>query len=143
LPPLPHIQFTSSEKPLEGEEPKISKDRLALVLGGITLSWKPKEKLWDKVDEKNYLIPVGIVDDLARREQPPLYVNFTRQGGHLLVVGAPGMGKTILLRSLILSAAQCLPPDAIHFYILSFAGKSLDHLKNLPNSPSPRDDGKA
>ncbi len=133
LPPLPHIQFTSSEKPLEGEEPKISKDRLALVLGGITLSWKPKEKLWDKVDEKNYLIPVGIVDDLARREQPPLYVNFTRQGGHLLVVGAPGMGKTILLRSLILSAAQCLPPDAIHFYILSFAGKSLDHLKNLPH----------
>lgn len=98
-----------------------------------SVSWNNNIHTWNEVSEDNYLIPIGMIDDLANRRQPSLTINFGRTGGHILIAGASGMGKTIFLRSMILSAVQCLPPSLLNIYIISFAGKSLERLKELPH----------
>ncbi len=78
-------------------------------------------------------VEVGRLDDLARRQQPPLYVDFQgKHGGHLLVLGASQSGKTMFLRTLVHGLAYQYAPDQVHVYILSFAGRSLEPLKGFP-----------
>lgn len=76
--------------------------------------------------------PIGLLDDLERRAQPPLCINFA-QNGHFLAIGAPASGKTTLLRTLALSIAHLFTPDEAALYIVSFSGKALDVLARLPH----------
>jgi S-DNA-T family DNA segregation ATPase FtsK/SpoIIIE len=76
--------------------------------------------------------PIGLIDDLARRAQPPLSLNFA-QHGNFLAIGAPASGKTTLLRTLALSLAHLFTPSEIALYIVSFAGRTLDLLMRLPH----------
>ena len=76
--------------------------------------------------------PIGKLDDLAQRAQPPLCLNFA-QNGHFLAIGAPASGKTTLLRTLALALAHLFTPNEAALYIVSFAGRALDALARLPH----------
>jgi adenylate kinase family enzyme len=87
--------------------------------------------------------PVGLVDDAANRTQYPLWLHLgsddgtsavRRKDGHILIVGAPGTGKTMLIRTLALSAALLHAPDKLHMYLLSFTGAGIDDLGALPHA---------
>ncbi|MBX0330381.1 cell division protein FtsK, partial [Oscillochloris sp. ZM17-4] len=52
---------------------------------------------------------------------------------HLAVVGAPGSGKTMLLRSLILSLAAAHTPADLWLYIIDAGGQGLAPLAGLPH----------
>lgn len=84
--------------------------------------------------------PVGMVDDVYRQKQYPLWVhlNTSQQGdgrnGHVLVMGGPGTGKTTFLRTLAISEALLHSPDRLHLYFLSFTGSGLNDLSLLPHA---------
>jgi S-DNA-T family DNA segregation ATPase FtsK/SpoIIIE len=122
-------------EPLPNPNEVVLSKRLLLpqVMEKVHVSWRAEQGRWEQVSGENYYIPVGRIDDLANRAQPPLLIDLSAKGGHWLVIGAQAMGKTFFLRSLVLSATQCLPPSLLHVYIISFAGKSLDPLMDLPH----------
>jgi S-DNA-T family DNA segregation ATPase FtsK/SpoIIIE len=74
-------------------------------------------------------VPIGLLDQPARRAQPPLTLDYP-QVGHVLVYGASGSGKTELLRTLAVSstlAERDLPP---HVYGIDFGGGGLATLQD-------------
>jgi S-DNA-T family DNA segregation ATPase FtsK/SpoIIIE len=82
--------------------------------------------------------PIGLVDDVYNRTQHPLWLhlNMREQGkdGHVLIVGSPGSGKTMALRTIALSLALLHAPDAVHLYFLSFTGTGLNDISQLPHA---------
>jgi DNA segregation ATPase FtsK/SpoIIIE, S-DNA-T family len=92
--------------------------------------WQSSPALSEAVAE--VAIPIGQIDNLANRSQPPLVINFLR-AGHLLAAGGPGTGKTALLRTLALAIAQTFTPAQAHLYLLNFAGRGLEPLAGLPH----------
>ncbi|MDX2161456.1 MAG: FtsK/SpoIIIE domain-containing protein [bacterium] len=90
--------------------------------------------------------PIGLIDDVENRVQLPLWVHLWARGdaaesagsarreGHLLIVGAPGSGKTALLRALAFSLALLHPPDKLHLYTISFTGAGLSAVGKLPHA---------
>lgn len=99
--------------------------------------WEAEKQHWKTIksekDADGIQAPVGWVDDLSRRAQPPLWINLQRKGGHVAIIGAPATGKTVLLRTLALSLAQRYSPQQVWIYALSFAGRGLDILTGLPH----------
>ena len=72
---------------------------------------------------KAFLSPVlGLLDDPLRARQEPLRVDLARN--HLAVFGDAGMGKTTLLRTLLVSLAATHSPDEVHFYVLDLGGRN-------------------
>lgn len=90
---------------------------------------------WQPVDlaQTQWRIPAGLIDDIPNRSQPPLEVDLPSMGGHIMVAGAPGTGKTTFLRTLAMSLAHLYPPDAAEIYVLSLTGRALDMLEELPH----------
>jgi DNA segregation ATPase FtsK/SpoIIIE, S-DNA-T family len=86
--------------------------------------------------------PVGLLDDIYRRTQNPLWVHLNtgeqessnRRDGHLLIIGGPGTGKTTFLRTLAISQALLHSPDQLHMYFLSFTGGGLNDVSRLPHA---------
>ena len=67
--------------------------------------WKEKEKQIEKGDNEAHSMfsaPVGLLDSLSTHTQPPFYLDFLKQGGHAMIIGAPQTGKTFFLESLLL-----------------------------------------
>lgn len=85
------------------------------------------------------LVPLGLVDDPHRQEQPELAVDYTAVG-HVLVHGASGSGKTELLRTVAVAASlvDAHAPDAAPPYVygLDLAGGGLGVLEALPTVAS-------
>jgi DNA segregation ATPase FtsK/SpoIIIE, S-DNA-T family len=103
--------------------------------------WNGRE--WTPADVPLGSAPVGIVDDVYNRTQEPLWLHLNadalnqreqRRDGHALIIGAPGSGKTMFLRTLALSQALLHPPDRLHLYFLSFTGGGLNDLGDLPHA---------
>lgn len=86
--------------------------------------------------------PVGLLDDVHNRTQHPLWIHLnsgdqertSRKDGHVLIIGAPGTGKTTFLCTLALSQALLHSPDALHMYFVSFTGAGLNAISRLPHS---------
>jgi len=74
---------------------------------------------------------VGLLDDLANRDQPPFWIEFQTRG-NLLVLGSPATGKTTFLRPRICSLAYQYSPVEVNIFVLSFAGKALGVLRGFP-----------
>jgi len=87
----------------------------------------------DDAGKEAVRVPIGKLDNLAERTQPILWADLQDHGGHILLIGASGTGKTLFLRNMALSLALCYPPDLVQLYILSFAGRGLDNLVQLPH----------
>ena len=86
--------------------------------------------------------PIGLLDDVYNRTQHPLWINMNASGsarghskdGHVLILGNPGTGKTMFVRTLAISLALLHPPDKLHMYFLSFTGTGLDDVGGLPHA---------
>ena len=82
-----------------------------------------------KTDEK---ILIGVADIPRSQRQAVAHFKPDRDGS-LLVIGASGSGKTVLLRTLTASAALSRSGASTHVYGLDFAGRGLDMLSELPH----------
>jgi len=86
---------------------------------------------------------LGLLDDPAHQRQPPMLLELAQQDGQLIVVGAPGSGKEMWARTLVMSLARTHTPDELHFYLLEFGGQALQVFEALPHVGgifSPLDD---
>jgi len=94
--------------------------------------WHPPlpEALTVPVDRRAGAVVLGRTDDPVRRSQPPL--TWDPDGGHLVVLGGRGRGRTTALRTALLGLAASRPPDRLHLYVVGRAGP-LDHLSVLPH----------
>jgi S-DNA-T family DNA segregation ATPase FtsK/SpoIIIE len=79
-----------------------------------------------------------LIDDIYKRTQDALWIHLNAgqhdRDGHLLIVGAPGSGKTTLIRTLAMSLALLHSPDRLHMYFLSLTGSGLNDLGELPHA---------
>ena len=74
---------------------------------------------------------VGLLDDPAEARQEPLRFDLKRN--HLAVFGDAGMGKTTLLRTLLLCLAATHSPNEFHAYVLDLGGRNFRGLEGLPH----------
>lgn len=77
--------------------------------------------------------PVGLVDLPVEQRQEPLMLDMARQGGHVLVSGASGSGKSVFLRTLITSLVQTHTPAQLHMYLVDYGGQALRVFEKLPH----------
>lgn len=78
-------------------------------------------------------VPIGLLDDPARQWQGPWLVDLSAGGGHLLVLGGPGTGKTTALRTLALGLAATHTPTDVGIYGIDLLGSGLRGLSGLPH----------
>ncbi|MCW2529669.1 MAG: cell division protein FtsK [Pseudonocardiales bacterium] len=78
-------------------------------------------------------VPMGIVDDPARQDQQPWFVDLTESGGHIALVGGPQTGKTTWLRTLVAGLALTHTPEQVAIYGLDLAGGGLASLREFPH----------
>ncbi len=52
---------------------------------------------------------------------------------NVVIFGASGWGKTVFLRTLIVSMAAAYAPVELHFYLLEFGGRDLEVFRALPH----------
>ena len=103
----------------------------------LALPWQPPlAPVYDLADlprsETDEQIAVGLADDPHRQRQETAYFEPDKQGS-MLVMGASGVGKTVLLRTLAASAALSRSGATTHVYGLDFAGRGLEMLEDLPH----------
>ena len=106
--------------------------------GGLALNekaagfWEEDFK-WEGITwGKNAMTPlIGLVDNPYRASQKPLKINFP--GGHVVIFGASGRGKTTFLRTIITSLVLTHSPDELNIYILDFGGRAMMMLRDLPH----------
>lgn len=77
--------------------------------------------------------PMGLIDRPAEQRQEPFLLDMPRQGGHVLVAGASGTGKSTFLRTLVTSLMMTHSPSQLHLYMIDFGGQSLRVFEKLPH----------
>lgn len=90
-------------------------------------------KIWEHGNADKNIIPLGFVDLPDQCLQKPFAVDFTDNGGHLWIVGAPGSGKTDVILSLAFSISMTHTPEEIQFFVLDFGSGSLSRLESFPH----------
>ncbi|QNE88953.1 type VII secretion protein EccCa [Corynebacterium incognita] len=76
---------------------------------------------------------IGIIDRPFQQRQDPFIVDFGAEGGHLALCGAPQMGKSTALRTIVTSLAATHKPGDVRFYVLDLGGGQLQGLDLLPH----------
>ncbi|MBE1469865.1 type VII secretion protein EccCb [Kibdelosporangium phytohabitans] len=77
--------------------------------------------------------PVGLIDKPYEQRRDQLWTDFAGPAGHGAVVGAPGAGKSALLRTLVLSMALTHTPLEAQFHCVDLGGGTLAPLGDLPH----------
>ena len=105
----------------------------AIPLSPAIASWLAGQGDWPAVDwERRAMRPViGLLDNPYQACRLPLVFDLAR--GHAAIFGAPGAGKTVALRSLVLSLAATHAPSALHILIVDLGGQQLRPLRGLPH----------
>jgi S-DNA-T family DNA segregation ATPase FtsK/SpoIIIE len=78
-------------------------------------------------------VPMGLIDRPFEQRRDLLVADLGGGKGHMAVVGAPQMGKTTVLRTLIAGLALTNTPREVQFYLLDFGGGGLSTLAKLPH----------
>ncbi len=97
--------------------------------------WTPCWAWMDRAKVETKMHPLlGLYDHPTQQKQILFQVDPARGGGHLIVFGSAGTGKSSLLRTLVTSLALTRTPADVNFYLLDFGGQStLKVLDTLPH----------
>ena len=91
-------------------------------------------KLWIPLEDVTPMIVLGRRDEPARQRQAYELFNPIENGGHILIFGSPGTGKSVLLQTIVMSLAMSHTPAEVNFYIADLAGQpTLSALAQLPH----------
>lgn len=74
---------------------------------------------------------IGEIDDPEIQSQYLLDINFTERG-NVLIVGAPGYGKTTMLQTMITSLIEKYTAKDINIYVLDFGTRTLKIFEKAP-----------
>lgn len=77
--------------------------------------------------------PIGMVDQPSEQRQIPWLLDMTAHGGHILIAGASGSGKSTFLRTLIASLVRTHAPAQLQLYLVDFGGQALRVFEPLPH----------
>lgn len=72
----------------------------------------------------------GIIDDLPNQSQKPFILPM--QQGHWVIYGMPGLGKTTLIQTILISLANRYNPSEWHGYIVDM-GRTMRDFSELPH----------
>lgn len=93
------------------------------------------EDIFDKYEinfNEGLIGVIGVIDEPARQLQNPLTVNFY-DISNMIIAGINGSGKTMALKTLIVSMSEKYTPDEVQFYILDFSSRTLKSYKAIPH----------
>ncbi|TSB19214.1 type VII secretion protein EccCa [Streptomyces sp. NBC_01525] len=94
-------------------------------LPGLRAQWWP--------EHGSLKLPVGVADIPVMQQQHPVVPDFAHEYGHLALIGAPQSGKSMFLRTLMLSAMATHSPDEIQFLCVDFGGGALAPFDRAPH----------
>ncbi len=77
-------------------------------------------------------IPIGMYDAPVLQEQGVQYIDLATEG-HYGIYGAPGTGKTTLLKSMIMALGYYYRPEDVNIYILDCGGWSMNVFAGMPH----------
>ncbi|HJP78851.1 MAG TPA: type VII secretion protein EccCa [Pseudonocardiaceae bacterium] len=78
-------------------------------------------------------VPLGMVDKPFEQRRDLLWADLSGAAGHGAVVGGPQSGKSMMLRTLIMSMALTHTPEEVQFYCLDLGGGTLATTTALPH----------
>ncbi len=78
-------------------------------------------------------IPLGMLDRPAEQVQEPVMLDFSGVGGHMVVVGGPQSGKSILLCTIITSLMVTHSPSEVQIYGIDLDGGLLRIFEEAPH----------
>lgn len=83
--------------------------------------------------EAGELLPiVGMVDDPARQLQEPMVLPLS-SGGHAVILGGPGSGKTVFLHTLAYSLCTRFSPEQVNIYAMDFGSWTMGMFRDYPH----------
>ncbi len=89
------------------------------LLGPANLVASTLAARWRATTERSHAgVPIGVT------QRGTVEIDLERDGPHTLIGGAPGTGKSELLRTMVVGLAAGLPPGALTFALLDLAGRS-------------------
>lgn len=78
-------------------------------------------------------VPLGLIDKPFEQRRDLLWADFSGAAGHAAVAGGPQSGKSMLLRTLVMSMALTHTAEEVQFYCLDLGGGTLGTLRGLPH----------
>jgi S-DNA-T family DNA segregation ATPase FtsK/SpoIIIE len=77
--------------------------------------------------------PLGLIDKPFEQRRDLLWADFSGAAGHAAIAGGPQSGKSMLLRTLIMSMSLTHTAEEVQFYCLDLGGGTLGTLEGLPH----------
>ncbi len=78
-------------------------------------------------------VPIGLIDSPYQQRRDLLVAEVDGAAGNIAVVGAPRSGKSMALRTIVMSLAAAHGAAEVQFYCLDFGGGALSSLDRLPH----------
>ena len=89
------------------------------LLGPANLVASTLAARWRATTERSHArVPIGVT------HRGTVEIDLERDGPHTLIGGAPGTGKSEMLRTMVVGLAAGLPPGVLTFALLDLAGRS-------------------
>ncbi|MBA0124757.1 type VII secretion protein EccCa [Haloechinothrix sp. YIM 98757] len=79
-------------------------------------------------------VPLGVVDRPYEQRRDLLWADVSGGAGHVAIVGGPQSGKSMMLRTFIMSTALTHTPTEAQFFGIDLGGGTLASLSGLPHS---------
>ncbi len=77
--------------------------------------------------------PLGLIDKPFEQRRDLLWADFSGAAGHAAIAGGPQSGKSMLLRTLVMSMALTHTAEEAQFYCVDLGGGTLGTLQGLPH----------
>jgi S-DNA-T family DNA segregation ATPase FtsK/SpoIIIE len=77
--------------------------------------------------------PLGLIDKPFEQRRDLLWADFSGAAGHAAIAGGPQSGKSMLVRTLIMSMALTHTAEEVQFYCVDLGGGTLGPLQGLPH----------